>query len=754
VIYDLPGSSMADMARTMKALATVSARDEYEGQQLEGQGQDPQAAPAAGGGIMKRPKTPQDAAWGAVHGAGALAERLKAGKAAEVELRTQESPRAEGSDASQRLEFSFGGATGGLAQETRAVGGDGKVHDHGAGGGSSGHHHHHHHHHGPPKKHLLPSVVEMRRKMVADYAVRQLYLLGSMCLGRNYVSMRLIEKDFPYELLVALVTDTRMPKDFRSGAVYLINCLYVDSNPQTEKMIPELIRSWTSVRVDGPVPLPGALERQLEERATAAQQRARGGGGGGGGGDGSSLEGGGAGGPLVPGSNRAFGDLKVVVVGHLMNLVRLSGDDFTLQLMSLLQRLMKFRFYTTAAQMQAVVQPILRTLDDRRSVVGGSSHSKKGSKGDSGPASRPASSSGPARRSSSVAPEDDDDGKHQGSGGGGGTPPGTAGDGSDEPAPTWLSTLTLPSPKKALRLMESIRVMAVILVVVLVSVALALWTQFTGLEPAWLATFDLYVFTFFAIDITVRYLCWLLSQNFEASALLEFWDFYRSVDGSCVLLDVAAMLAGAALQGLASGSKLLKVLRLARLVRLIRAGNIMLEILSKLRVDDTEIFELPRRYDATPRAELRMMANVVDVLTHVARVAQDYRLSRLLQAFRAYNELRLSGQRAVKYDGFEITGRTTPGEIFEFVIESSDKGPGSLSLGDSGEVAYIMLNLCLYNYPPLVQGALSLLMDSYRSRWNLLNDLHQMQLLTSPEQETMLLGLQHKLAKLQSHAET
>ena len=49
-----------------------------------------------------------------------------------------------------------------------------------------------------------------------------------------------------------------------------------------------------------------------------------------------------------------------------MNLKRLIGDDLTVQLMSLLQKLMKFRFYTSAQQMRGVVRPILRTLDDRR----------------------------------------------------------------------------------------------------------------------------------------------------------------------------------------------------------------------------------------------------------------------------------------------------------------------------------------------------------------------------------------------------
>jgi len=662
VVYDPPGTSLADVARVAKALNTVAKAAGSPGPR-EASASSSAAAVAAsskpGDGSparVPRPVTPGEGAWTAAAGAGTLASRLKQGKQAAIDIKTTGTPRASGSEESQLLEAKLEGLEA-VEMLDIGKGGGGVATTAAPGGEHSHHHHHHHHHHHSRKVKVFPTVMEMRRKMVADYVIRQLYLLGSMCLGRNYVSMRLVERDFPYDLLVAIVTDKRMPKDFRSGAVYLINCLYVDSNPQTEKMIPELIRSWSNVRVDGPVMLPGALES-----VTRAKQD-----------------------PLA----RTFADLKEVIVGHLNMLVRLSGDDFTLQLMSLLQRLMKFRFYTSAAQMQSVVQPILRTLDDRRSLPGkakgpgGSGGGPDGAGGLGGRGELSAKKRAPSMFSSAVSSSS----IHPDSPGGsidlsGPMSPGGENGGEEDggsPGDSRLKTAAgeqpaakqeLPwflKPRLLLKWMESIRVMAVILVVVLVSVGLALWTQFTGLEPHWLTVFDMCVFVFFALDITVRYSCYLIDHDFSLDAALDFWDFYRSVDGGCVSLDVASLLAGAAMRQFASGSKLLKVLRLFRLVRLIRAGNIMLEIMSKLRVDDTEIFQLPRRYDSTPRAELRMMANVVDVLTHVAKVAQDFRLSRLLQAFRAYNELRLSGQRSVRFDGLEISQRTTPAEIFECV---------------------------------------------------------------------------------------
>ena len=41
--------------------------------------------------------------------------------------------------------------------------------------------------------------------LVADYIVAQLNLLGAMCLDRNYISMALIEKEYPYDNLVSMI---------------------------------------------------------------------------------------------------------------------------------------------------------------------------------------------------------------------------------------------------------------------------------------------------------------------------------------------------------------------------------------------------------------------------------------------------------------------------------------------------------------------------------------------------------------------
>ena len=65
-----------------------------------------------------------------------------------------------------------------------------------------------------------------------------------------------------------------------------------------------------------------------------------------------------------------------------------------------------------------------------------------------------------------------------------------------------------------------------------------------------------------------------------------------------------------------------------------------------------------------------------------------------------------------------------------------------------------MLNLCLYKHQPLVQASLSLLMDSTRARANLLEDLKEVQLISSWNHENMYFELEKDLRKLDYLAET
>jgi hypothetical protein len=45
------------------------------------------------------------------------------------------------------------------------------------------------------------------------------------------------------------------------------------------------------------------------------------------------------------------------------------------------------------------------------------------------------------------------------------------------------------------------------------------------------------------MDIGIRYSCWLIWHHLERRAFYTFWDIFRSIDGFCVMIDIASMLA-------------------------------------------------------------------------------------------------------------------------------------------------------------------------------------------------------------------
>ena len=141
----------------------------------------------------------------------------------------------------------------------------------------------------------------------------------------------------------------------------------------------------------------------------------------------------------------------------------------------------------------------------------------------------------------------------------------------------------------------------------------------------------------------------------------------------------------------------------------------MIEIMNSLKSDEVEMFALPNRYDQTSMQDLIMLENAVDVLTHVVRVARDYRLSQLLQAFKVYDEHQntlLNGVcRAVAFGSVQITSNTTPRDLFDCVVNNATRGPKFVTRKYERNKLYL-LNLCCYSgSTKLVQSALVLLME-------------------------------------------
>jgi hypothetical protein len=129
------------------------------------------------------------------------------------------------------------------------------------------------------------------------------------------------------------------------------------------------------------------------------------------------------------------------------------------------------------------------------------------------------------------------------------------------------------------------------------------------------------------------------------------------------------------------------------------------------------------------------MVEMVKALAEITRLSQDYSVSTAMNAFKRFFKGELSDK--------------TPSEIFFDVIESCKE----LELDETGELEHVFIDLCYYDYPALVQNSLQVLMVHHSTRQILLENMRQVQLLTTSAEESLHDRLKAKLKLLEEHAE-
>ena len=128
------------------------------------------------------------------------------------------------------------------------------------------------------------------------------------------------------------------------------------------------------------------------------------------------------------------------------------------------------------------------------------------------------------------------------------------------------------------------------------------------------------------------------------------------------------------------------------------------------------------------------MVEMVRALDEITRLSHDYNVSKLMNNFKLWHK----GEKT-----------QTPSELFDYVIDSSKE----LELDSTGILEKIFVDLCYYDYPELVQEALQVLMVHHSTRQILLDNIKEVQLLTTTTQEDLHDKLKRKLMVLDKHAE-
>jgi hypothetical protein len=162
------------------------------------------------------------------------------------------------------------------------------------------------------------SLDEMRHQFI-NYFITQLYLAADLCLDRNYVSIGILEKRLPYTLLLTMLKSSYVMPRMKAPICRVLKCLYVDREPQVPIKFPRLIRTSVS--------LSGQQEHDYKK---------------------------------VP---QCFALIQQIISSYIHNELDCTDcDDLSTEMMSLLESLMMFGFYSSQSQLQDIINPLVQVL--------------------------------------------------------------------------------------------------------------------------------------------------------------------------------------------------------------------------------------------------------------------------------------------------------------------------------------------------------------------------------------------------------
>lgn len=161
------------------------------------------------------------------------------------------------------------------------------------------------------------------KKHVIKYFASQLYLMADLCLDRNYVSIRHIERVCPYELLITLLMHEKSPGIIKAPICKMLRCVFVDRAPHVEIVFPRLIRFGENAGAD--------------ESVTSKVFK--------------------------------FGMVQQIISEYMNGELNLDQcDELAVEMMDLLLSLVSFGFYSTQTLLEDIVTPLTGQLSSHRDV--------------------------------------------------------------------------------------------------------------------------------------------------------------------------------------------------------------------------------------------------------------------------------------------------------------------------------------------------------------------------------------------------
>ena len=527
--------------------------------------------------------------------------------------------------------------------------------------------------------------VEMRRAQIFDYYYYQLKLFSALCVDRNYLTIKKIEREMTFLILASTMTNDQLPVRLRTQFCRLLMALWIDRAPQRVQIIPMQTRAWHK---------PGAK---------------------------------GYSGPKPPSDSNKFALLQAYLQYFFDNLDENQKahmrrqNKFTTSMSDVLRLLVQFGFYSSVEEIQNITVPLILIVDgendsiDRAEEFEEDEDEEEEAEGDerhlteSGTAgggdnskavviSSGKSSSNHKKNVAAVQTADDDDDEEE-----------FESDDDEEELDMW---------EKMARFLDSKEYMIFIIAATMVSVVLSIFGLTQTEEEGWQVAIEYFFLWLFTQDVVLRIM------------IVGYWlyliDWLCLVDFLIVAIDWTGIIIGAVSPEATIIVKMFRLARLVRILRIIRAARMAKKIQYDRETAVKVIYPKrvrSRRYNADKETKLLMHGKLVQVkmLRILSKLSLELRLSKLFEAFgKTVSEEYYHIDDLDAVDSIQVLFETDYFNDLDIghIKDSNAERAHARPLKDIKDVA---IDLCLYQYPPLAAEALLVLVSQYRQKQTLVD---------------------------------
>jgi inositol 1,4,5-triphosphate receptor type 3 len=302
---------------------------------------------------------------------------------------------------------------------------------------------------------------------------------------------------------------------------------------------------------------------------------------------------------------------------------------------------------------------------------------------------------------------------------------------------------TVLDRKWVIRLLDSIPAMIFILSLVFAAISVML-EQGDSSHPGYLI-FEYVTFTIFATELTVRMIA-------VGNMVTFFADPFGVIDFVVVALDL--LMLSNALTSLGGETKALRIIRMLRLVRAFRMVKLAIKIREEMRRPKAVVpWVLQDRFVRSSKAKLAGLTGMLGVLLRIDAILGKHRFAMLIASLKQEHVrmLALAGRGRGVWDAEADASPAVPMDQALALI-SDARG---VSLNAHGiDITGLLFNTIMYEWPPLVQNSIQLLMVHHEATGAMVDSLQKFQMVSNFDDEKLHATIIREVRELRDLAET